>query len=155
MSAETLSAPFNRLELFEGLSPDQIGRIARHAERVVFQPGQPLIESGRSGDAAVLVVQGSAERTRAPGTEPKAEDVEPGSLVGEMAMLIETEHTSTVVARTQVRALRLCRAELHRLMVEDPTLADHFVEKISSRLRRLAVELHKIDDMLAGSARHH
>jgi CRP-like cAMP-binding protein len=66
-------------------------------------------------------------------------------------MLIDTEHTSTIVARTAVRALRIARSELHRHMIEDPTLADHFVSKISGRLRRLAVELHRIDSTLAGT----
>jgi CRP-like cAMP-binding protein len=151
MSAETLSSPLRHLELFEGLTPDQLQRIARTAERIVFQPGQPIIRNGEVGEGAVLIVTGIAERTEAPQALKEPEQIEGGALVGEMSMLIDTEHTSTIVARTAVRALRIARSELHRHMVDDPTLADHFVSKISGRLRRLAVELHRIDSTLAGT----
>jgi CRP-like cAMP-binding protein len=69
-----------------------------------------------------------------------------------MAMLIEHDYAVTVVARTSVRALKISRQAMLRLMAEDPDLAQHFVDRIATRLTRLAVELRRIDQMLALAA---
>ena len=154
MSSDTLTVHFERVEIFQGLDRRQIGEIARHAERIVYKPGQHLIDSGTAGDSAILVVTGKAVRTDSPG-QPQGEqplDIEPGSLIGEMAMLIDTEHTSTIVAETEVRALKINRQDLLVQMHDDPAVAEHFVAKIAERLHRIAGELRRIDEALAGAS---
>lgn len=150
MLSETLAVHFERVEIFQGLDRRQIGEIARHAERIVYKPGQHLIDHGTVGDSAVLVVMGKAVRTQGPGSlpgDPSAE-IDPGSLLGEMAMLIDAEHTSTIVAETEVRALKINRQDLLAQMHEDPTVAEHFVAKIAERLHKVAGELRRIDEAL-------
>ncbi len=148
MSTATLSAHFLRIEVFQGLSPAIIAEIARRAERVVYRPGQHLIEDGQLGDAAVLVVDGQVNRIQPDGEQP----VETGSLLGEMAMLVETQHTSTVVAETSVRALRIPRTQMLEILAEDPQVADHFIQKVVQRLKRVADSLRQVDSMLASAA---
>jgi CRP-like cAMP-binding protein len=149
MAHDALVDPLQRVALFQGLKPGQIAAIARQAERIVFRPGDRIIEEGREGDAAFLIVAGDAVRTSGPEIQGAAERILPGSLIGEMAMLIDTEHTSTIVAEGSVRALKITRASLHRQMADDPSLADHFVTKILSRLHALADELRNIERVLA------
>jgi CRP-like cAMP-binding protein len=139
-----------RLELFQGLRPLQITEIVRRAERIVYKPGQKLIEDGEEGEAGIIIISGEAVRTRAPmAPEGHQEPIEAGAMLGEMAMLIETEHSSTVVARTPVKALRIPRTIMLELMIEDPRLAEHFVSKVARRLHTIAEELRKIDVVLA------
>jgi CRP-like cAMP-binding protein len=153
MSMDAVSAHLVRLEIFRGLKPLQITEIARHAERVVYKPGQLLIEDGKMGDAAIIVVGGDAVRIKAPMAPPEHEEpIEPGSLLGEMAMLIETDYSSTVIARTNVRALRITRDAMLAIMLEDPTLAEHLVAKVARRLHDIAAELRKIDVVLASTS---
>jgi CRP-like cAMP-binding protein len=71
-----------------------------------------------------------------------------GSLLGEMAMLIETQHSSTVIARNTVRALRISREDLQAQMAEDVSLADHFVQRITARLSTVLDTLRAIDAMV-------
>ncbi len=149
MAIDALVKPLLGVALFQGLKPLQITELARRADRIVYHPGQIIIEENQPGDAAVLIVHGTAIRVSGPVQRGPAEIVPVGALVGEMAMLIETEHTSTVVARTAVRALRFSRDELHAQMEEDAALADHFVRRIAGRLDELAVELRAIDSNLA------
>jgi CRP-like cAMP-binding protein len=149
MAIDALVRPFLRVPLFEGLRPLQITEIARRADRIVYRPGEVIIKEHQEGDAAVLIISGDAVRVAGPVSGP-AEPVPVGALVGEMAMLIETEHTSTVVARGTVRALRISRDELHAQMREDSSLADHFVRRISGRLSKISQELRRIDQTLAG-----
>jgi CRP-like cAMP-binding protein len=150
MSMDALSAHLLRLELFQGLKPLQITEIVRRAEKMVYKPGQTLIAYGEQGDAAIIIVAGEAVRTKAPmAPEGQEEVIEPGSMLGEMAMLIETEYSSTVVARSPVRALRIPRASMLDVMLDDPRLAEHFVAKVARRLHGIAAELRKIDVVLA------
>ncbi|MDX2290388.1 MAG: cyclic nucleotide-binding domain-containing protein [Hyphomicrobiaceae bacterium] len=150
MAIDALVKPLLSVAIFQGLKPLQITEIARRAERVVYKPGDVIISEDGDGDAAILIVAGDAVRVSGPDSDGTPEPVQPGSLVGEMAMLVETQHSSTIVARGSVRALRITRTDLHAQMEDDPALADHFVQKIAGRLNRLAKELRTIDAALGG-----
>lgn len=140
-----------KLEIFQGLKPLQITEIARRAYRVVYKPGDTIMREDEEGDAAVIIVSGDAVRIAGPALAEPAEAVPEGSLLGEMAMLIETRHTSTIVARTTVRALRIARDDLQDQMAEDATLADHFVQRITARLSTVLASLKAIDNSVAES----
>lgn len=161
MAIDALARHFLRLEIFQGLKPLQITEILRRSERIVYRPGDLIAEEGTEAVAAILIVDGEALRLVGPDLRTRAEPVPYGSLLTEMAMLIETEHGATIVARTPVRALRISRAELHEQMLADPDVADHFVTKITARLAHIANELKAIDALLAppvhalGPARAH
>lgn len=148
MAVSQLAAPLLGQDIFQGLSPLQVTEIARRAEKVMFRAGQPLIEAGEIGDAAVLIVAGEAVRTLGPCMSSSEEVVEEGSLVGELSMFIDRAHTSTVVARTDVRALRITREDLLAQMYEDPVLAEHMAGKISSRLDGFIRELQAVENIL-------
>ncbi len=153
---DAVSAHLVRLEIFQGLKPLQITEIARHAERVVYKAGQVLIEDGHAGDSAIIVVGGEAVRTKAPMARTHEEEpIEPGSMLGEMSMLIETDYSSTVIARSDVRALRISRDAMLTMMLEDPALAEHLVAKVARRLHNIAAELRKIDVVLAAVSTPH
>lgn len=146
---DMLVRPLSRVALFQGLNQQQLAEIARRAERIVYSPGSVLIEKDREGDAAILIVSGEARRIAGPGSHGDMALVPEGSLLGEMAMLIETEYGATVVAASPIRALKFTREEMHAQMAKDNTLADHLVHKIAGRLSALAAELRAVDQLLA------
>lgn len=150
MAIDALVLPLLNVPLFQGLKPLQLTEIARRADRIVYKPGDVIVTARAEPDAAVLVVSGEAVRTEGPGLEAGGkEDVPAGALISEMTMLIETECASTVVARTSVRALRITRSEMLAHMTDDPTLAEHFIDKISGRLSAFVEGLREIDQSLA------
>lgn len=155
---DALLAPFARVPIFHGLQQVHLERIARIAERVVYQTGDVIVREDEIGDAAVLVVSGKAVvlDDDAPDQESIArESVPAGSLVGELSMLIDARNSLTIVAQSSVRAFRIPRAQLLRLMEADPSLADHFVAKIADRLQEMAEEMRRIDGMLSSSVASH
>lgn len=152
MAIDALVKPFLALPLFRGLKPLQLTEIVRRADRIVFKAGDILISEDQPGDAAIVIVSGECVRVDGNDTGAPGEAIPEGSMIGEMAMLIDTTYATTVVARGQVRALRLNRSEMHELMAEDPKLAQHFTEQITSRLHKLADELRTIDQALADIA---
>jgi CRP-like cAMP-binding protein len=133
--------------LFQGLRPMQLEEIAKRADRIVYRPGDTLIEEDRLGDAAILIVAGEAVRIT---DDPSAlnEPVVVGSLLGELAMLVETVHSTTVLARTPVRALRFGREDMLELMREDVTIAEHFESRLADRLVEFVSGLAEIDRTL-------
>jgi ATP-binding cassette, subfamily B, bacterial HlyB/CyaB len=141
MVVDALAAPLLRVELFSGLEPGQLSALARAAERIVYRAGDAITRAGEEADAAILIVSGSAEWM-----DETAEEIEIGSLIAEMAMFIELAYGTTIVAKSQVRCLKLGRAEMRELLLNDPGLAQHLTTKIAARLSRVASELRAIDD---------
>lgn len=150
MAINVFVKPLLGVELFHGLRPLQITEIARRADRIVYKPGDVILQRDAPGDAAVLVLAGEAIRVSGPlDVQHHDEPLPVGSLLGEMAMLIETDYSSTIIAQTSVRALRINRSELHAQMAEDQALADHLVQCIATRLNKIARALRDIDDRMA------
>ena len=133
------------LPIFAGLKPLQLTEIVRRAERLRFWPGDLLTKADQPGDGAYLIVSGPAHRVAGPGLVAMPEPVVPGSLIGEMAMLVEHDYGSTIVARDRVFCLKFMRAAMHAQMREDATLAEHFRDRVTERLLRTAEELRRID----------
>jgi CRP-like cAMP-binding protein len=152
MAIDRLVAPLLRVPLFAGLKPLQITEIARQAERVKFQRGDAITRAGEPGDGAYLIVRGSADRLLRSGFASATEPIEPGSLIGEMAMLVEHAYRVTVIARDRVLCLKFTRSALHAQMLEDASLARHFERLISARLTQVAGELRQIDRALLACA---
>lgn len=149
MAIDKVVAPLLRVPVFVGLKPLQIIEIAHQAERIKFQRGGIIIEAGKPGDGAYLIVSGDAEVRPELGSLAQPQPVEPGSLVGELAMLVDHVYGATVIARGRMHCLKITRAAMHEQMRTDPTLAEHFVRLINDRLTQVAAEMRNIDRKLA------
>lgn len=130
--------------LFAGLRPLQISEIVRRAERCVLRDGQSLIVAGERGEMGFLVVEGQVRITGALASAEPPAALGPGTIVGEMAMLIEHEHAITVIADGPVKALRFPRTMIEELMQEDPDIAEHLVSVMAERLAAVARDLRRI-----------
>lgn len=152
MAMDALVKPFLALPLFQGLKPLQVTELVRRADRIIYRPGDIIIAEDQIGEAAIIIVSGDAVRinTHEPGAA--AEPVPEGAMISELAMLVETVHTATILARTTVKALRLTREDMHEAMADDPRLAEHLTQKITERLQKTAQELRAVDQALADLA---
>lgn len=151
MVPDSLLTPLVRVPLFNGLSKSQLQALANAAERIAIDSGSLITADDRPGDAAYLLVKGRAARV-----DHVGRPIEPlplGTMVGEMAMLIETRHTATVVAVEPIKALKFTREAMLAVMQNDPDIAAHFISKLTSRLQQLADELKAVDEGLYPSSR--
>ncbi|NJM30699.1 MAG: cyclic nucleotide-binding domain-containing protein [Rhizobiales bacterium] len=148
MAIDKVIAPLLRVPLFAGLRPLQITEIARQAERIAFRRGGVITEAGRPGDGAYLIVSGDAVCKPRPGSAVLPQPVAPGSLVGELAMLVDHVYSATIVAEGRVHCLKLLRAALYAQMEADPALADHLSGALTARLTEVAIEMRRIDSLL-------
>jgi len=148
MAIDNVVTSLLRVSILAGLTPLQILEVARLAEHCGFRRGQLITRAGVQGDAAYLILSGEAVHRPGPGARTAPERIEPGSLVGELAMLVEHVYGATVVADGRVHCLRLTRAALHAQMREDPDVAERLARAIRDRLTRIARELRSIDQLL-------
>lgn len=152
MALDTIASCLNDLDVFRGLSPAQLERLAREADRIIRRDGQPLIEAGAMGDGALVIVSGRALALADPDRGFEAMTIRPGSMLGEAALLSEHHYNLTVIADGDVRAIKISRATLVENMRDDPSLAEHFQARVAARLSRVALELRVIDERLAAAA---
>jgi CRP/FNR family transcriptional regulator, cyclic AMP receptor protein len=137
------------LPLFSGLSEDFLSAIADCGRKTFFEAGENLVSEGETGAIAYLIMTGKAGCQRREGAELIDEHLWPGTLVGELAMLIETVHSITVTAKERLRALAFHREAFYAVMETHPALAQHIAEKLLVRLHGLASEIRKVDAKLA------
>ena len=132
------------------LNPDAVEPPPADTDVASVFDDDPL-DRGQAPEQAHAVDFGPAQRVAGPGIAAMAvpEIVVPGSLIGELAMLVEHDYASTIVARGRVFCLKLIRMEMHAQMREDAALTEHFRDRMTERLLQTAEELRRIEDALA------
>ena len=148
MLASKIELLYN-LPIFKGLSGKQLGLIVDVATKTFFEAGDNLIAKDQPGDTAFLIMTGAAKCLHFPGAPAASDRIGPGSLVGELAMLVDTVHALTVTARTRIRALALHREAIKQAMERDPVIAQQISDNLLLRLQTFAQELRRLDDLLA------
>ncbi|NKN37534.1 cyclic nucleotide-binding domain-containing protein [Agrobacterium sp. a22-2] len=132
------------LPLFSSVDAARLKLLAFNSERVRFSPGQVLFHQGDAGDAAYVILRGSAEVTvETPFGMVKVATIERNSLIGEISLLGDGERTATVIATTQLETLRINKENFLKLMTESPKFMLCVLEVLSSRLSRTTQELAK------------
>jgi CRP-like cAMP-binding protein len=154
MKSDSLVADLRRVALFAGLTAEQLAAVAAAAERVSFKTGEEIIAENAAGDAAYFILSGEAVCTSGTQAAAEGEAVGAQTLIGEMAMLIDAEHRSTVTCLGPVLALRFRREAMHALMTADSSVAEHFVGEIARRLEAVAASLRQADRAIADAPRH-
>jgi flavin reductase (DIM6/NTAB) family NADH-FMN oxidoreductase RutF len=117
--------------VFSALPPELLQPILDAGVERVYGEGEAIMRAGEAGEGMVLVVEGTAMIERGGRKVP----VEPGELVGEIAVLDGGPRTATVVADGPVRALEIARADLLRVLEGDPKAATALIAVLASRFR--------------------
>jgi CRP-like cAMP-binding protein len=152
MAIDALVKPLLSLPLFRDLNQRQLSEIAHQAERIVYRPGDTIVAEDQLAEAAILIVSGTCVRRMDAGNATREELLPEGALISELAMLVEVVHPATIIAKDQVKALRLPREKMHQLMQSDVELAERFSSHILKRLRSITQDLLAIDRLLLQTA---
>lgn len=84
-----------------------IEHLARHTDRVIFQPGAEICHQGETGDKFYVIKSGEAEVY---GDGVLLRRLSTGDFFGEIALIRDVPRTATVVARTAINACSLTRS---------------------------------------------
>ena len=120
------------VQLFEGCSTAELGKIASLTTEYDAKAGQVLTERGDPGLEFFIIVAGKATATR---QGVHLATLGPGSFFGELALLDGGTRTATVVAETDMRLLVLSRREFNGLTQVAPTVSSKMLVELGARLR--------------------
>ena len=118
--------------------------ILKSAARILrLDPGNYLLRRGDPGGDIYLLQTGTLEVVDTRSTpEVILAYLEPGDVVGEMAFVDDSPRSADVRAGGVIQAMHWNRDDLHRLLVQQPSLAAEFYESVArmaaTRLRQLA-----------------
>jgi CRP-like cAMP-binding protein len=126
------AAHLAKVGFFEGFTDAELRRVAELAEEVEADTGAELTEQGRVGQEAFVVLEGRAGVYV--GGRQVAE-VQPGSVVGEMALIDHRPRSATVRALTPMRLLSFDAQRFRRLLDEMPKANQRVLEKLVEILR--------------------
>ena len=134
--------------LFAELAHEALRDIADAMELVDLREGQVLVQQGEVGHRLFVVLEGTLETLlERPGEEDQAlSELGSGDVVGEVAVLGQTDRTATVRSRTPARLAAITRGELLRLADTHPAIVAVLVASGARRLRRsqLAIYLKEL-----------
>jgi CRP-like cAMP-binding protein len=131
-----------RVPLFAGVAPAKLKLLAFTSDRVSFDAGQALFTQGDPGDAAYVVLSGSADvLVKTQSGEIKVATLEPNSIVGEIAIICDVARTATVKANSPLETLRIRKDHFLRLLVEFPEVAVEIMRVLADRLSHTTAEL--------------
>jgi CRP-like cAMP-binding protein len=122
--------------------------LAIGSESYSVQAGQVLFSAGDSADCAYIVQQGSF--VLGTGRVDDAEAVaERGTLLGEFALLADTQRPVTAIAREDSAVMRLSRAMFVKMLENYPDAAVRLRELIVARADQWTREIENVRSALA------
>jgi CRP/FNR family transcriptional regulator, cyclic AMP receptor protein len=120
--------------LFRGCPHGELERVASLADETSFPAGATLMRQGRLGHEAFVLLEGEA--TVAIDGTPVA-TLQPGDIVGEMALLEREPRVATVTATDDVRALVLTPNGFNAVLDASPTVTRRVMATLAHRLREI------------------
>jgi CRP/FNR family transcriptional regulator, cyclic AMP receptor protein len=130
------------IPLFRKIEPSKLKLLAFTSERLTFQDGHRLFAQGDAGDAAYIIIDGTAEvKINTDGGEITVASLGKGDVVGEIAILCDVPRTASVDARTKVVALKITKELFFRLVSEFPQISIEIMRELAARLERTNTQL--------------
>ncbi|MDH3727484.1 MAG: cyclic nucleotide-binding domain-containing protein [Myxococcales bacterium] len=130
-SAATL-AQLPAMPLFAEVPRDILEALVRESTLVDVEDGQRLVTAGTTADALYVLVEGNAVGQR--GTDLRSLLLGEGDVAGVSCLLSNVNYGEDVMACGRVRALRISKLLLDRLVEQHPAFDDVLFEILSRRL---------------------
>ena len=143
MSLESDIAILRKVPLFDGLGDEQLRLIAFGADHRRLGAGEFVFREAARADAGFVVLSGSVVLTRGrAGHEKVVGHYGPGTLLGELALITETQRPASARTGEPTELIRIGRPVFRRLLEEYPDFAAalhaRLTEELAEMTRRIA-----------------
>ena len=134
-----MSAGARLLEPLLGLDADALAQLAPSLRVIRLEPGEILVRRGDPALHLFVVAEGrlAVDGPDGPDAPPLAW-MGPGEPIGEVALVAGGTRTATVRAVEPCSLVRLDKADLERLLAQQPVVQVAFYDTVRRRLRRSA-----------------
>jgi CRP-like cAMP-binding protein len=148
MTIEDDIAFLERIPILRRLGAGALRILAISTESYTVEEGQVLFNAGDAADCAYVVQDGSFTLTSGRLNDPEM-IAEPGTLLGEAALLADTIRPATATAREPSLVLRISRAMFLKMLESFPDAAVRLRELIATRADQWAREMENVRSALA------
>lgn len=145
MSLDRDISLLSRIPLFSELTTEQVRLLAFSAVRLDMTPGQVLFHEGAKALSGYIVAYGGVELSVGEGQKRHVVTTcEAGSLIGEIALFVETKRPATATAIVSTEVLEIDRKLVTRMLNEYPHVALRLRATLADRLTATVNELGKV-----------
>ena len=106
----------------------------KESDTLQLAPGDFLFHEGDKGDKMYVLLEGEMEILLG---DLVLETARPGALIGEMALIDESQRTANAVAKAACRLAQIDRRRFHFLVQQTPHFATHVMKTLADRLRHM------------------
>ncbi|WP_163265215.1 cyclic nucleotide-binding domain-containing protein [Chelativorans alearense] len=136
--------------LFEGFTHEQLRLMAFGAETISLAAGHKLYAEGAPADCAFVVASGQVALYHQQGDRREIISVHgPGAMLGELALIAESERLTGAVAQTDVKVIRLSRSMFRRILEEFPETAVKLHRRIAANLQAMLTRIGTVASRLS------
>ena len=131
-----------KIPLFSGIDPGKLKLLAFASDRKVYKDGQDLFKQGEFGDAAYVIVDGSAEVLVDTDQGPvMVAEIGENEFIGEISILCDVPRTATVRSNGTLQTLKIKKEHFIGLVTQVPDLGVEIMRELASRLSKTTAEL--------------
>ena len=142
MSLESEVELIRRLPLFAKIDLPMLKLLCFSSERLTFEEGQVLFNSGDAADAAYILIDGYVAISRPTPTGPVVVgSLGPKEIVGEIAIFADMSRTATITATSRVDALRITKEQMMSIIRANPDAALELIRQLALRLANTTARL--------------
>ena len=123
-----------QVPLFKRVGRRELRSLAGRCQVTRYRPGEPIVRAGFSGEGLFAIASGRACVQRPDGHRVT---LGPGDFFGELSLIDGASRNATVVAETDLVALKLTRQTFLELLDADPTVGRALVESLVERIREI------------------
>ncbi|MDP9319608.1 MAG: cyclic nucleotide-binding domain-containing protein [Chloroflexota bacterium] len=137
MNEDDVRATLAKSPFLADLDPTALLFLVRLGRRRTFQPGEVLMRQGDPSSSIHFLLSGKvrADRSRRSDDRPvRLGEFEAGAIVGELGVVTEVQHPSTITALVPTESLELDTPNFERLAKAYPILHRVIAHLLSERL---------------------
>lgn len=138
---------FPKVPLFQGFNDTEVRQVAEIAQFKEFAPGEVIIRQGQRSQELWVLLEGKCDVIKLTGEDkPRGDAVllavlDPYSHFGEMSFFHSAPHSASVLAKTDVKLIKIIRGDYEELIQEGCRaaykLAYNTVQCLAERLRKM------------------
>jgi len=133
-----------RIPLFANIESAKLKLMCFASERITYKSGQSLFEQGDIGDAAFIIIEGTADVIVNPEAPMVVAQVGKDDIVGEIAILVDIPRTATVTPTSELTALKITKDLFFRMITDFPEMGVEIMRVLAQRLEQTTAQLLKV-----------
>ena len=123
------------LPLFNKVDLAKLKLLAFTSERLSYYDNQIIFNEGDPGDAAYIILSGTAVVSITQGSKVLELDrIKKGGFVGDISLLCDVPRTATITAQDSLTTLQIKKDTFFSLIAEFPEIAIEMMRVLASRL---------------------